>query len=55
MAILVKTIESDDEHREKIDNDAPTWAPPRVGVTVERCEPSELAIHGVRAGLLAGR
>lgn len=30
------------------------WAPPRVGVPVERREPWELAMHGARAGLIAG-
>jgi hypothetical protein len=36
-------------------NDDPRpWAPPRVGVPVERRDPWELAMHGTRAGLLAG-
>ena len=30
------------------------WAPPRVGVPVERRDAWELATHGARAGLLAG-
>ena len=30
------------------------WAPPRVGVPVERRDPWEVAMHGARAGLLAG-
>lgn len=30
------------------------WAPPRMGLTVERRDPWELAMHGARAGLLAG-
>ena len=30
------------------------WAPPRVGLPVERRDPWELALHGARAGLLAG-
>jgi hypothetical protein len=34
--------------------DSRPWAPPRVGLPVEHCEPWELVKHGVRAGLLAG-
>jgi hypothetical protein len=34
--------------------DSRPWAPPRVGLPVERREPWELAIHGARAGLIAG-
>lgn len=30
------------------------WAPPRVGVAVERRDSWEVAMHGARAGLLAG-
>jgi hypothetical protein len=30
------------------------WAPPRVGVPVERRDSWEVVIHGARAGLLAG-
>lgn len=30
------------------------WAPPRVGLPVERRDSWEVAIHGARAGLLAG-
>jgi hypothetical protein len=30
------------------------WAPPRVGVPVERRDSWEVAMHGARAGLLAG-
>jgi hypothetical protein len=30
------------------------WAPPRVGLPVERQDSWEVAIHGARAGLLAG-
>ena len=30
------------------------WAPPRVGLPVERRDSWEVAIHGTRAGLLAG-
>jgi hypothetical protein len=36
------------------DNDVLPWAPPRVGVAVERRDCWELARHGARAGLLAG-
>ncbi len=35
-------------------DDSRPWAPPRVGVPVERRDPWELAMHGARAGLLAG-
>ena len=35
-------------------NDLRPWAPPRVGVAVERRDSWELARHGARAGLLAG-
>jgi len=35
-------------------NDQRPWAPPRVGVLVERRDTWELAMHGARAGLLAG-
>ena len=31
-----------------------SWAPPRAGLPVERREPWELAMHGARAGLVAG-
>jgi hypothetical protein len=34
--------------------DSRPWAPPRVGLPVEHCEPWELVKHGARAGLLAG-
>ena len=34
--------------------DALPWAPPRVGVPVERRDSWEVAVHGARAGLLAG-
>ena len=36
------------------DNDLLPWAPPRVGVAVERRDSWEVAMHGARAGLLAG-
>ena len=36
------------------DNDLRPWAPPRVGVAVERRDSWEVAMHGARAGLLAG-
>lgn len=36
------------------DIDELPWAPPRVGVAVERRDSWELARHGARAGLLAG-
>lgn len=39
---------------EELNDDARPWAPPRVGVAVERRDPWELAMHGTRAGLLAG-
>jgi hypothetical protein len=35
-------------------SDVLPWAPPRVGLPVERRDPWEVAIHGTRAGLLAG-
>ena len=35
-------------------SDVLPWAPPRVGVPVERRDPWEIAMHGARAGLLAG-
>ena len=35
-------------------NDSLPWAPPPVGVPVERRDSWEVAIHGARAGLLAG-
>lgn len=35
-------------------DDSRPWAQPRVGVPVERRDPWELAVHGARAGLLAG-
>jgi|SRR5680860_1220893 len=35
-------------------DDSRPWAQPRVGVAVERRDPWELAMHGARAGLLAG-
>ena len=35
-------------------SDSLPWAPPRVGVPVERRDSWELAIHGARAGLVAG-
>lgn len=35
-------------------DDSLPWAPPRVGVPVERRDPWEVAMHGARAGLLAG-
>ena len=35
-------------------DDQRPWAPPRVGVPVERRDLFELAVHGVRAGLVAG-
>jgi len=35
-------------------NDVLPWAPPRVGVPVERRDSWEVAVHGARAGLLAG-
>jgi hypothetical protein len=35
-------------------DDARPWAPPRVGVPVERRDPGELVVHGAGAGLLAG-
>jgi hypothetical protein len=35
-------------------SDMAPWAPPRVGVPVERRDAWELAMHGTRAGLLAG-
>ncbi len=35
-------------------SDALPWAPPRVGLPVERRDPWEVAMHGARAGLLAG-
>jgi hypothetical protein len=31
-----------------------SWAQPRAGLPVERREPWELAMHGARAGLVAG-
>lgn len=36
------------------DSDMRPWAPPRMGVPVERRDPWEVAMHGARAGLLAG-
>ena len=36
------------------DDDLRPWAPPRVGVAVERRDSWEVAMHGARAGLLAG-
>jgi hypothetical protein len=42
-----------DSSRPLIDDPRP-WAPPRTGVLVERHDPWELAVHGARAGLLAG-
>jgi hypothetical protein len=36
------------------DNELRPWAPPRVGVAVERRDSWEVAMHGARAGLLAG-
>ena len=35
-------------------NESLPWAPPRVGVAVERRDPWEVVMHGARAGLLAG-
>jgi hypothetical protein len=35
-------------------SDSRPWAAPRVGLPVERREPSELVMHGARAGLIAG-
>lgn len=35
-------------------DDRRAWAPPRVGVPVERRDPWELTTHGMRPGLLAG-
>ena len=35
-------------------SDKRPWALPRTGVPVERRDPWELAVHGARAGLLAG-
>ena len=35
-------------------HDERPWAPPRVGLPVERRDAWELATHGARAGLLAG-
>lgn len=35
-------------------NDVRAWAPPRTGLHVERRNPWDLAMHGARAGLLAG-
>ena len=35
-------------------SDSRPWAAPRVGLPVERREPWELAMHGARAGLIAG-
>ena len=35
-------------------NEARPWAPPRIGVPVEHRDSWELAMHGARAGLLAG-
>ena len=35
-------------------DDPRPWSPPRVGVSVERLDPWELAMHGARAGLLSG-
>lgn len=40
--------------RHTSNDDALPWAPPRVGVPVERRDSWELAMHGSRAGLLAG-
>lgn len=37
-----------------MNDDALPWASPRVGVPVERRDSWELAMHGARAGLLAG-
>lgn len=34
--------------------DTRPWAAPRTGLPVERRDPWELAVHGARAGLLAG-
>jgi hypothetical protein len=36
------------------DHDLLSWAPPRTGVAVERRRAWEVAMHGARAGLLAG-
>ena len=35
-------------------SDVLPWAPPRTGVPVERLDSREVAVHGARAGLLAG-
>ena len=35
-------------------SDSLPWAPPRVGLPVERRDPWGVAMHGARAGLLAG-
>jgi hypothetical protein len=42
------------ENRESQSGDGRSWAPPRMGVEVERRDPWELATHGTFAGLLAG-
>lgn len=35
-------------------DDTRPWAPPRIGLPVERRDAWELAVHGARGGLLAG-
>ena len=42
------------DSRKGRNSDVRPWAPPRVGVPVERRDPWEVAMHGARAGLLAG-
>jgi hypothetical protein len=39
---------------ERRHDDTLAWAPPRVGVPVERRSAWEVAVHGARAGLVAG-
>jgi hypothetical protein len=42
------------DSREGRNSDVLPWAPPRVGVPVERRDWWEVTMHGARAGLLAG-